>query len=172
MKPLLSLMSFHIKRCTISAFCCHRLPLLETDTRVATKMICSISQKSSFPISSPIPACQGAAFKMAGWCHAAVWWLLAHGCVTVTRCARLHHSFPTSQINQTLFRRGHRSSCLHLTLFFFFFGMQCWGMDLEADGEMYFNLSLIPNPALRIEHSSSAYSKCTMFNMKHQSLVS
>lgn len=64
-------------------------------------------------------------------------------CVTATLCVRLHHSFSTSQINQTLFGRGRRSPNFHLLLSYRSRAEE-WAEKL-AEG-CSFNLSWPPNP--------------------------
>lgn len=70
-------MSFHISRCTISAFCRHRLPPCSNWHACCHENYLKYfpgKQFSHFLFHSSL---SGAAFQMAGWCHAAVWWLLA-----------------------------------------------------------------------------------------------
>lgn len=89
------------------------LSLLELTCALPWKLF---HQKVAFPFPLPSSACQELHLK---WLADATpqcddCWRVQ--CVTTTRCVRLHHSFPTSQINQALFGRGRWSPCLHLML--------------------------------------------------------
>lgn len=147
-------MQLHVRTHTVPTVSCPPSPPF-----VATKnYLRHFTEKRIFTFPLPSSACQELRFFFFKWLADAT--LHRADCrrlqrVTATRCVRLHRSFSTSQINQTLVGGGHRSPRLHPRLSN---RSRAEGRVEEVVQRCSSNLSWAPDPpqALSTVHSQSA----------------